>query len=162
MVKRFTEGDLIGLKPDEACFVIEYLKDFDARRSAEASGHPADSGFKMRDRANINAAVQHVLIRRLEASDIDAEWLLMEAVDNHIIARQKGKLNASNTALNLIAKHTLVDALASDKLNMNIHGDKDIMERLQRGRNRAKERAEPQPKCDELIIIPNDDEVSFF
>ena len=79
----------------------------------------------------------------------------MEVVDNHMLARQAGNLPASNTALNLIAKHTMVDAIASDKMNLNIHGDKDVMERLQRGRERARKSADSSPG----FVI---EEVSFF
>lgn len=128
----------VELTPGEANFVIEYMKDFSARRAAEASGYSADSGYSIRDKENVSIAIQHILEQRLETSHIDAEWVLMEAVDNHLIARQQGNISASNTALNLIMKHTLVDAVASDKLNMNIHADKDIMQRLIRGRERAR------------------------
>jgi len=74
--------------------------------------------------------------------------VLMEAVDNHMIARQQGNISASNTALGLCAKHKMVDAFAAEKIEVN--SDKDIMERLQRGRKRANGGE------------PDDDEVSFF
>jgi len=142
-VRKFTEGKLIGLTPKEALFVIEYCKDFSARRAAKASGHSPDSGYQIRDRDAVTAAIQLVIEERLNASDIDAEWVLMEAVDNHYIARHEGNISASNTALTLVAKHTLVDAMASDKLNMNVHSDREVMERLQRGRDREHRRNNP-------------------
>lgn len=137
MPKRVTIKDLIGLKPKEANFVIEFCKDFAPRRAAEASGYSADHGYKLLTDDNISAAVDHVLEQRLEASHIDAEWVLMEAVDNHLIARQQGNIPASTSALNLVAKHVFVDAFAAEKVE--VAGDKEIMERLIRGRKRMNE-----------------------
>jgi len=137
MAKRITAADIIGLKPKYAAFVIEYLKDFGARRAAEASGFEADYGYTLLDRPEIKEAINEALRRRLEATDIDAEWVLMEAVDNHCIARQQGNITASNTALNLVAKNVFVDAFAAEKVEMN--SDKEIMERLLRGRKRRQQ-----------------------
>ena len=148
MPRRITVTELTGLVPKDANFVIEYTKDFDARRAAEASGFAPDAGYRLRDREDIAAVIQKVLVSRLEASNIDAEWVLMEAVDNHVIARQKGNITASNTALNLVAKHVFVDAFAAEKVEVN--SDKEVMERLTRGRQRLSERDTP------------DDEVSFL
>lgn len=136
MPQRVTITDLTGLKPQEANFVIEYCKDFSPRRAAEASGYAPDSGYQVKERPNVAAAIQNVLAQRLEASHIDAEWVLMEAVDNHMIARQSGNISASNTALNLVAKHVFVDAFAAEKVEVS--SDKEIMDRLMRGRKRAK------------------------
>tara|TARA_R110000851_G_scaffold991_3_gene3465 strand:- start:957 stop:1412 length:456 start_codon:yes stop_codon:yes gene_type:complete len=149
---RFKMGDIIGvdLSPQELNFVIEYSKDFNARRAAVASGYEPDTGYQIKNKENVVAALAMILNGRLEASHIDAEWVLMEAVDNHMIARQCDNINASNTALKLIAQHTMVDAMASDKLNMNVQGDQQVMARLMRGRQRMN-------KSDD-----NDDEVSFF
>jgi hypothetical protein len=149
MVRRITSGELTGLAPKEANFVIEYCKDFSARRAAEASGYSADHGYTLRDRFDIAAAIERVLAVRLTASHIDAEWLLMEAVDNHLIARQMGKITASNTALNIIGRHKFVDSFAAEKIEVT--DDKQIMERLLRGRKRA---ADASKK--------SDDDISFF
>lgn len=140
--------ELTGLKPKEANFVIEYCKDFSARRAAEASGYSADYGHKLKEMEHIGAAIERVLSERLEASHVDAEWVLMEAVDNHLIARQQGNISASNTSLNLVAKHVFVDAFAAEKVEVN--SDKEVMERLLRGRKRLKDGEESV------------EEVSFF
>lgn len=153
MVKRVTLPELgaTGLMPAEANFVIEYVKDFAARRAAEASGYAADTGYTLRDKPHIASAISYVLSSRLEASHIDAEWVLMEAVDNHLIARQRGNITASNTALNLIAKHVFVDAFAAEKVEVS--SDKEIMERLLRGRQRARERDSDNTLDDEVSFI---------
>ena len=136
MIPRLSVKDLTGLSPKHANFVIEYAKDFSARRAAEASGFSPDSGYAIRDRDDVRAAIERVLGARLEASHIDAEWVLMEAVDNHMIARQAGNISASNTALTLVAKHVFVDAFAAEKVEVN--SDKEVMDRLLRGRKRAR------------------------
>lgn len=135
MPRRITIQELTGLKPKEANFVIEVCKDFAPRRAAEASGFAADSGYELMKKEHIAAAIENVLATRLEASHIDAEWALMEAVDNHMIARQGGNITASNTALGLVFKHKFVEAMAAEKIEVN--SDKEIMERLKRGRKRC-------------------------
>jgi hypothetical protein len=134
MVARITVTELTGLKPKEALFVVEYVKDCAARRAAEASGYAPDSGYGLLQKDHIMKAIENILAQRLEASHIDAEWVLMEAVDNHRIARQRGNISASNTALTLCAKHVYVDAFAAEKVEVS--SDKEIMERLLRGRKR--------------------------
>ena len=137
MPQRITVKDLTGLDAKYFNFVIEYCKDFSARRAAEASGFQPDSGHGILQREDVQAVLVKILQDRLEASHIDAEWVLMEAVDNHRLARQQGNIPASNNALNLVAKHTFVDAYAAEKVDVT--SDKDVMERLMRGRKRMKQ-----------------------
>ena len=155
MRRRYLTTDMIGvdISPKHLSFAIEYSKDFNARRAAVVSGYEADTGYSLSQREDVQQCLAVMINNRLESSHIDAEWVLMEAVDNHLLARQDGNITASNTALGLIAKHTMVDALASDKLNLNVQGDKLVMERLMRARKRMK------PPADEST---DTDEVSFF
>lgn len=150
MPVRLTVKELTGLAPNHANFVIEYVKDFSPRRAAEASGFEPDTGYALLKREDIQASINHILSKRQEASDIDAEWVLMEAVDNHQIARQAGNISASNTALNLVAKHVFVDAFAAEKVEVN--SEKEIMDRLMRGRKRRNEEES----------TPTGDDVSFM
>ncbi len=151
MPTRITVKEMTGLEPQYANFVIEYVKDFSPRRAAEASGFNRDHGYELLKRDDISNVINYILSQRLEASHIDAEWVLMEAVDNHMIARQQGNISASNTSLNLVAKHVFVDAFAAEKVEVN--SDKEIMERLVRGRKRM--------STDDSNNT-EDDEVSFF
>lgn len=150
MARKFDASDMIDIdiSPKHLSFAIEYCKDFNARRAAVVTGYEADSGYGIAKREDVQECIAVIIGKRLEASHIDAEWVLMEAVDNHLLARQDGNISASNTALGLIAKHTMVDALASDKLNLNVQGDRLVMERLMRARKRMKP--------------PEEDDVSFF
>lgn len=154
MVRRFNIKDMVDvdISPRHLSFVIEYSKDFNARRAAVVTGYEADSGYALTQREDVQQCLEVIIANRLESSHIDAEWVLMEAVDNHLLARQDGNITASNTALGLIAKHTMVDALASDKLNLNVQGDRLVMERLMRARKRLK------PDTDDT----DESDVSFF
>lgn len=130
-----TMAELEACTWKELNFVIEYCKDFNARRAATASGWAPDSAYEVRDRPVVEAAIAVVLKDRLRISDIDAEWLLMEMVDNSQIAKQGGNISASNTALGLVAKHKMVDAFAAEKIQV-IDG-KQIMAKLTDGRDRV-------------------------
>lgn len=138
---RITVKDITGMNPQKVMFVVEYTKDWSARRAAEASGYDADYGYALLKQDDVKTAIAYVVNKRLDASHIDAEWLLMEAVDNHQIARQQGKLSASNTALGIIAKHVMVDAFAAEKVEIST--DKDIVDRLLRARSRMKQQSTP-------------------
>jgi hypothetical protein len=153
MSKRMKCRDFPNLTFKEAAFVIEYTKDFAPRRAAEAVGLNPDSGYKYVNKPNIIEAIDHVLTQRLDNYQIDAEWVLMEAVDNHLIARQLGNITASNTALKLVAQHTMVDALASKRVEVEFQTDKEVLKRLMRGRQRLRELGK---------LPPSDDEVSFM
>ena len=129
-----TIDDLPGLGRDRANFVIEYCKDTDARRAAAASGLPADDGYKIRDEPDVAIAIQRVLQSHCAPQDITPEWLLQEFYYNHLLARQRGNITASNQCLNLIAKHASVDAYAAEKVKMTT--DQDTIDRLMRERKR--------------------------
>lgn len=122
------------LKPQHAAFVIEYYKDHATRRAAEAAGFAPDTGYELLKREDVVNALAVLNMERLEYADVTKEWALLEAVDNHYIARQQGSITASNTALSLIMKHTDVDAFAADKVQIN--SSKEVMERLRRARDR--------------------------
>lgn len=146
-MRRVTLLDELKLPPKKANFVVEYVKDFAPRRAAEASGYAADSGYSLLQQPEISKAIEYIIQQRLEVNMIDADWLLGEMVDNHLIARQHGNITASNTALNMVGKHKRIDAFAADKIKVTT--DADVIDRLAAARRRMK-------KPDE------DDEPSFM
>ena len=126
-MSRIDKLRIFGLNYKELNFVIEYAKDFDPRRAANVSGYKASKGTDLLQLDKIQRAIDNILENRLQASDIDAEWLLMQAVDNHMLARYRGNLAASNTALSIIAKHKNVGANvlednSADQVVINIDG----------------------------------------
>ncbi len=146
-MRRVTLLDELKLPPKEANFVVEYVKDFAPRRAAEASGYAADTGYSLLQKPEITNAIEYIIQQRLEVNMIDADWLLGEMVDNHLIARQHGNITASNTALNMVGKHKRIDAFAADKIKVTT--DADVIDRLAAARRRMR-------KPDE------DDEPSFM
>lgn len=142
--------DMLNLPPKKASFVVEYIKDFAPRRAAEASGYSPDSGYKLLNDPDVSAAIEHIIQQRLEVNMIDADWLLNEMVDNHMIARQQGNITASNTALNMVGKHKRIDAFAADKIKVST--DADVVDRLVAARRRLKASDDTH----------QDDDVSFF
>jgi hypothetical protein len=116
-------------------FVLEFIKDFSARRAAEASGMHPDEGVELLKDPEVDATLQCILEQRLRHSHITADWVLLELADNHRIARQRGQISASNTALKLIAQHTNVDAFAAQKVDLT--DSQSIIDRIKRGRERV-------------------------
>ena len=148
---RITTGVMMGLSDKHAMFTIEYLKDFSARRAAEAVGYAdADFGYQLLRRPEIEAVIDVVLRERMEACHIDSDWLLNEMIDNHMIARQQGNITASNTALAMVGKHKRIDAFAADKVKVTT--DSDVVDRLTAARRRV------------IDVTPDkkDDDISFM
>ncbi len=125
-----------GLSAQDATFIIEYVKDFSPRRAAECAGYAPDHGYELLKKEDIITRVRKIIEGRMTDINIDAEWLLHELVDNHRIARQHGNITASNTALGTLAKHVSVDALAKQKLEIDVTSDRELFDRLHRGRKR--------------------------
>lgn len=141
--KQHLTVDDLGMRDDtHAAFVIEYCKDLDARRAAVAAGLPADDGFELRDRDDIAVAIQRVLQSHLHTSDVTPEWLLQELYYNHLLARQRGQITASNQCLNLMAKHAAVDAYAAKHVKMTT--SQDTIDALMRERKRNMDRLRAQ------------------
>jgi phage terminase small subunit len=143
--------DELNLPPKKACFVVEYIKDFAPRRAAEASGYSADYGYRLLEEPEVSNAIEYIIQQRLEVNMIDADWLLNEMVDNHMIARQQGNITASNTALNMVGKHKRVDAFAADKIKVST--DADVVDRLVAARRRVSEANKPPQEDDDVSFL---------
>jgi phage terminase small subunit len=129
-------GKLKGITARKAVFVIEYMKDRATRRAAEAAGFHPEEGNRLLKDDKVLKAIEAIIEDQLIDAQIDAEWLLWELVDNHKIARQTGNLAASNSALKTLAQHVSIDALAKQKVELDVTSDRDLFERLQSGRKR--------------------------
>lgn len=126
-----------GLKKQEAVFVVEYLKDFGARRAAIAAGLDPDMGYKLlEENLVVKAAIHDAVTEALGILEIDPTWLLEELLDNHRIARAHGNINASNAALRMMMQHVDIDAVAKQKVETTIIDETALTERLHRGRQR--------------------------
>jgi len=100
------------MTPKQAEFVKEYLKDLNATRAAERAGfkNPNTYAAEMMARHEIKAAIAAEMAKRAEKLDIDAEWVLRNAIDLH--GRCKAEADRSNErqTLDLIGKHINVQA----------------------------------------------------
>ncbi len=152
------------LTPKQQCFIEEYLIDLNAAQSAIRAGYSEKTAKQQASRlltnVDVAAAVAKAKRERSEATKIDAEWVLKQAVELHLRCMQKIRpalhpktrrqlkdddgnalyvFNAagSNRALELIGKHIAVGAF---KEHLKIGGEITLVERLQRGRDRAAKR----------------------
>lgn len=114
-------------------FVLEYLKDMNERRAAVICGFNPDEVDAVFEEPGVRELINANLDRRMDLANIDAAWLLQEMIENHYLARQEGKLSASNQILSVIGKHTQIDAFAAERVEVKT--DSDLKERLKRGRS---------------------------
>lgn len=138
-VTKVTTEELTGLHPKYVRFLIEYYKDNNAPRAAEAIGWSPDYGYAVLARDDVKAAIDALNARGMRQITVDAEWQLSELVDNHQLARQKGDLSASNRALDYIGKHKLVDSYATKKLDLVVATDEEMVKRIRAGRDRVRQ-----------------------
>lgn len=149
---RIKHGQLTDLSPQQARFLIEYLKDFNrvaASERANVSASALTDWFKEDHPFAIKLG--EILERELDDSIVDAKFLLFELWDNHRLARQDGNLGASNAALTTIGKLAPVDAFSAEKVH--VVGDTELAERLNRGRQRLAKVDEPEPEEDDLNFL---------
>lgn len=129
--------DMPEIPAQRNAFVVEYVKDFNAPRAAERAGY-ANPGYgnTLIEEEDVQQLIHWYIDTMRQDAAINAEWVLWEAVDNHRLARQQGNMGASNAALKLIGSLTTVDAFAAQKVTHTI--DAEVMERLERGRERSR------------------------
>ena len=150
------------LTPKQQCFVDEYLIDLNATQAAVRAGYSKNSARQIGDenlsKPVIAAAVAKAMQERSEATKIDSEWVLRQAVELHQRCMQEirparnpktGKqiydgdgnalftfnAAAANRALELVGKHVSVAAF-KDRFEVSGEGP-SLLERIQAGRDRV-------------------------
>ena len=148
--KQHSEG-FMSLK--HQLFALEYVKDFNGTRAATAAGYPAKtaSGAACRliKKPEVRESVAVALAARCERIQIDTDWVLAELVKNYYMIMQgvhfidgTGKptgavrvdRGAAIKILEVIGKHVDVGAFREPAV---AHTSDDLVERLQRGRERV-------------------------
>jgi len=124
----------VSLTTEQSIFVIEYCKDFDHRRAAMVLGMHPDEGTNLLGQANVGEAVRHIYNRQLESSELTPEVIKEEMYDLYSIAVQKGQLNNAAKLLDMLAKHSHIDAYAAQKVA--IAADAEVARALSNGRKR--------------------------
>ncbi len=149
------------LTPKQKRFIDEYLTDLNATQAAIRAGYSkktaAQVGFENLRKPQIAAAVSRAKQERSEATKIDAEWVLKQAVEVHRRCMQEVKPDrnpktgkqlydddgnavfkfnaaAANRALELVGKHVEVAAF---KERIEHSSGLSLAERIQAGRIRA-------------------------
>lgn len=123
------------ISPEHRIFAIEFCKDFNERRAAGVAGFEPDRGYSLKKIPVVKDAIDAILKARSMEAEVDAEWLQMQGVDNHWLARQQGKIGESTAALTFVAKLSGVDAFAAQKVE--VKSDSEIIDRLLRARERT-------------------------
>ena len=150
------------LTPKQERFISEYLVDLNATQAAIRAGYSAKSaraiGCENLAKPDIQEAIAKAKLERSEATKIDAEWVLRQAVELHLRCMQEIKpalhpktrrqmtdddgnklftfhAAAANRALELIGKHVDIGAF---KDRLEVSGGISLVERLQKGRERVR------------------------
>ena len=152
------------LTPKQQRFVEEYLVDLNAAQAAIRAGYSRNSARQIGDenlsKPVIAAAVAEAKRERSEATKIDAEWVLRQAVELHRRCMQEirpvrnpktGKqlydddgnalfafnAAAANRSLELVGKHVDIGAF---KERLEFSGGLSLVERIQAGRDRVRKK----------------------
>ena len=155
------------LTAKQECFVEQYLIDLCATQAAIRAGYSAKTahscGPRLLANAGVAAAIALAKQARAEATKIDAEWVLKQAVELHRRCMQEIKpalhpksrrqlkddsgnllftfnAAAANRALELVGKHVDIGAF---KDRLEVSGGISLVERLQAGRDRARMPCQP-------------------
>lgn len=151
-----------NLTPKQRRFIDEYLIDLNATQAAIRAGYSAKSARAIAcenlTKPDIQEAIVAAKQARAEATKIDSEWVLRQAVALYQRCMQEIKpalhpktrrqlkddagnklftfnAAASNRALELIGKHVDIGAF---KDRLEVSGELSLVERLQQGRKRVR------------------------
>jgi len=100
------------MTPKQAEFVKEYLIDLNATAAASRAGymHPNVYAAQLMARDDICAAISDEMAKRAAKLEIDAEWVLRNAVDLHSRCKTENDRTNERQTLDLIGKHIDVQA----------------------------------------------------
>jgi len=116
-----------GLTPKQQRFVEEYLIDLNATQAAIRAGYSEATAGQIGDqnlkKLQIAQVIKAALAERSQETKINAAWVLKKAAALAEKCEREGETynpTAAIAALNLIAKHVDVDALASKKVDATV------------------------------------------
>lgn len=127
------------LAPQEQLAVALYLKTMNKAQAARDAGYASTAVFK---KPLVQAAVSEQMQVRAERLRIGADWVLMELKRCYDTAVSLCDMRAAMRALDLIGKHTDIQAWTAPVEEAD---DTMIRDRLMRGRKRAKELLQEAP-----------------
>lgn len=127
----------IKLTLRESQFVMEYSIDHNHRRAARAIGMNPDNGIEYLGRDNVQEAVGRVFIETMTPTQLNAEVVKEEMFKVYQVSMQEGNLSQAGRQLDMLAKHSHVDAYAAQKVAVS--ADAEIAAALRAGRQRVRD-----------------------
>ena len=151
-----------NLTPKQQRFVDEYLIDLNATQAAIRAGYSKKTarqiGSENLSKPDIQAKIAEAQRERSEATKIDAEWVLRQAVELHRRCMQEIRpvrnpktrkqvcdddgsalfafnATAANRALELIGKHVEIGAFRE---RLEVSGGLSLVDRINAGRDRVR------------------------
>ena len=147
---RLMAEDMVGLDLKRVMFIIEYCKDYNARRAAKVVGFRPDQGYDLLAEEAVDLKICEIARDRINEGLYDPDWVMFKYVDVYNISMQEGKLAVANAALTNIGKLAAVDAFAAEKV-MAVN-DNAVLERLKRGRDRSLQGVPPVPRMPAPVV----------
>ena len=102
------------LSDKQQTFVNEYLVDLNATQAAIRTGYSEKTakqqGSRMLTNVDVAEAVQKEQEKRLKKLEIDADWVLKEAIDLYNECRREADRPQANNSLEKVGKHTKIQA----------------------------------------------------
>ena len=132
--KPVTRHDVQLAEDWQALFVLEFAKDLDVLRAAQAIQISVDTAYEWLGEDKITAAIRNVMLKRAEQYRVDPEWLMQEWQDLYELCKQHRAFSTAVQCLKEMGRLGTVDAYAPEKVELK--GDREIVEKLARARNR--------------------------
>lgn len=132
-----------SLPVKERKFLSEYLVDFNERRAAKVSNIPEQNAYKLLYEDRIQAELNIVLTEIVEDAVVDKKFILSELKKLYEINMQMSNYKEAHNNLKTMMTHIDVDALAKNKVEVDDVTDRDMVERLRKGRLRAVGEVDP-------------------
>lgn len=111
------------MTPKQKRFIDEYLIDCNATQAAIRAGYSLKTarqiGDELLSKPDIASAVADRMEQRAAQTGIDAAWVLKEAREVYMAAKDGGQLPAALRALEIVGKHVDVQAFR-DRVDHNL------------------------------------------
>ena len=102
------------LNPKQTLFCQEYLIDLNATQAAIRAGYSKrtakEVGYENLTKPHIAEFIQQSMDKRSEKVEINAEWVLTQAVEMFGVCKELGETNTAKGYLELAGKHCTINA----------------------------------------------------
>ena len=113
---------MANLTAKQSMFCKEYLIDLNATQAAIRAGYSEKTATKIGSenltKPDIATQIQQLAEERSKRVTIDADWVLVQAVDMFKVCKEAGELNPAKGFLELAGKHCTINAF-KDHVDVN-------------------------------------------